>query len=287
MPDINIASLEKELGPGPMRFAPKDERSFREQFESLTAEEKECFDHLKTKWNKQIEDNKASGKGPTHEYSDEMILRFARCSPGRKKFVESASWKVMQKFDARYLSLKAEGLEKQLMSKTLFPVPGLKTNEGHDVFYMYPARYFPKETSTEQIIDNLGYCMNTMCEMEKASSEGIGFMAYMNDWKMTNFSVDYCYQFMMMLQGRVPVRVRMFLIVNPPSWFGMIWKIMKPMLAPDFRKKVHVIKESKIGDYLMEGYETYLPDETATGKADTEGMVEDFVTYRKAIEAAK
>ena len=62
---------------------------------------------------------------------------------------------------------------------------------------------------------------------------------------------------------------------------------MKPMLAPDFRKKVHVIKESKIGDYLMEGYETYLPDETATGKADTEGMVEDFVTYRKAVEAAK
>ena len=62
---------------------------------------------------------------------------------------------------------------------------------------------------------------------------------------------------------------------------------MKPMLAPDFRKKVHVIKESKIGDFFMEGYETYLPNETATGKADTEAMVEDFVTYRKAAEKSE
>lgn len=211
---IDIAALEKELGPGPMRFSHKGERSFEEQLGSLSAEEKECYDNLKEKWNKLIEENKADGKTPVHSYSDEMLLRFARCSPGRKKFVEEASMKVMKKFDPRYLTLTAEGLEKQLLSKTLFPVPGLKTNEGHDIFYMYPARYFPKETTTEQIIDNLAYCMNSMCEMEKASSEGIGFMAYMNDWKMANFSVDYCYQFMMMLQGRVPVRVRMFLIVN-------------------------------------------------------------------------
>jgi hypothetical protein len=38
--------------------------------------------------------------------------------------------------------------------------------------------------------------------------------AHTNSWKMTNFSVNYCYQFMMMLQGRIPVRVRLFLIVN-------------------------------------------------------------------------
>lgn len=37
-------------------------------------------------------------------------------------------------------------------------------------------------------------------------------------WKMKNFSVSYCYQFMMMLQGRIPVRVRLFLIVNRTLW---------------------------------------------------------------------
>lgn len=152
------------------------------------------------------------------------------------------------------------------------------------MFYMRPGRYFPSKTSTEEIIDNLVYCMQTMCEQEKACSEGIGFIANMDDWHMENFGFSYCYNFMMVLQGRVPVRVRMFLIVNPPGWFGKIWSIMKPMLAPDFRKKVHVIPEAKVEKYLAPGFETYLPDECEHGKADTQAMVEDFVTYRKKIE---
>lgn len=152
---------------------------------------------------------------------------------------------------------------------------------------MYPARYFPAKTSTQEIIDNLAYCMNCMCETsEKDASEGIGFIAYMNDWHMSNFSVNYCYQFMMMLQGRIPVRVRLFLIVNPPGWFGKIWNIMKPMLASDFRKKVHMIQEADLNKFLQDGYETYLPDDMAQGKADTQALVEDFVAYRKKKEEA-
>lgn len=104
------------------------------------------------------------------------------------------------------------------------------------------------------------------------------------DWKMTNFSVNYCYQFMMMLQGRIPVRVRMFLIVNPPSWFGKIWSIMKPMLAADFRKKVHVIPESELSKFLEKGYEKFLPQECKDGTVDTQALVEDFITYRKSVE---
>lgn len=275
---LDYKALEADLGPGPMRFAHVGEKTIEEQLAALNEEEKACFDYLKTKWEDKHPD-------PADRYfTDEMYLRFARCSPGRKKFQKDPAWKVMKKFDSRYLTMTASSMEAQLMSKTLFPVPGLKTNEGHDVFYMRPSRYFPNQTSTEEIIDNLAYCMQTMCEGEKANAEGIGFLAYMNDWKMENFSVNYCYQFMMMLQGRLPVRVRMFLIVNPPSWFGAIWKIMKPMLASDFRKKVHVIPEADLSKYLHEGFETYLPDETDLGKADTDALVEDFVTFRKKIE---
>jgi hypothetical protein len=101
---------------------------------------------------------------------------------------------------------------------------------------------------------------------------------------MENFSVSYCYQFMMMLQGNVPVRVRQFLIVNPPGWFGKIWLIMKPMLAPDFRKKVHMIPESNLSEFLQPGFEAYLPDDMETGTVNTTQLVEDFVTYRKRVE---
>jgi hypothetical protein len=149
---------------------------------------------------------------------------------------------------------------------------------------MMPARYFPQITSTEEIIDNLAYCMQVMLEKEKACNEGIGFIANMNNWKMANFSVSYCYQFMMMLQGKVPVRVRLFLIINPPGWFGAIWKIMKPMLAPDFRKKVHMIAESDLSKFLGEGHEKYLPTDLTNGKLDADELLQDFVTYCKRVE---
>ncbi|GAX22111.1 hypothetical protein FisN_6Hh359 [Fistulifera solaris] len=273
---IDFVTARKELGDGPMRFAPTGERSIAEQIAALTEAEKKCFDNLKEKWEKTYE-----------PFSDEMYLRFARCSPGKEKFNEKTAFKVMKSFPRRYLELNAIDLEKQLATKTLYPVPGLQTKDGHDLFFMYPARYFPKETSTKTIIDNLGYYMETMVEKEKACSEGIGFMAYMNNWKMENFSINYCYQFMMMLQGRVPVRVRLFLIVNPPGWFDKIWNIMKPMLAADFRKKVHVIPEADLPQFLMPGFESYLPDDADTGKAPSDEIVADFIKYRKYAENPK
>ena len=268
----------KALGDGPMRFAPTDERTTAEQIAALSGEEKACFDELKERWNK---------KDRGHKYSDAMILRFARCSPGPKKFAVEPAFKVMKSFNPRYLELSAEKLEAQLMTKTLFVLPHLKSKDSHDVFYMKPARYWPKVTSTEQIIDNLVYCMESMVEKQKSCEEGIAFLANMNDWGFSNFSVSYCHQFMMTLQGRVPVRVRMFLIVNPPSWFGKIWNIMKPMLASDFRKKVHMIPETELHNFLAGDFKKDLPDDLECGGADTEGLVKDYVAYRKYIEAAK
>lgn len=274
-----MASATVTLTVGQERFAPsKEERTIEEQIADLSTDEKVCFDNLKSKWNQKFPDI-------SEQFDDEMILRFAYCSPGTKKFDEKASWRVMKNFDRRFLNLTVVELEEQLISKTLFPIPGLKTLEGHDVFYMRPSRYFPSKTPTKIIIDNLGYCMMSMQERnEKNSREGIGFVANMNDWEFKNFSVDYCLQFMKMLQGRIPVRVRMFLIVNPPGWFGKIWTIMKPMLSKDFRKKVHVIHESKLSKYLSKDFENFLPDELATGRVLTDDIVKDFVAYRKSIE---
>eukprot|EP00797_Seminavis_robusta_P006934 Sro146_g067590.1 n/a (297) ;mRNA; f:64802-65692 len=118
-----------------------------------------------------------------------------------------------------------------------------------------------------------------------AQKEGIGFIACMDKWKMKNFDVNYCYQFMMALQGfMVPVKTQLFLIVNPPSWFGGIWTIMRPMLAPSFRKRVKIVPESKIHKYLAPGFEQFLPDDMKSGRANTDAMVEDFIAYRVCVE---
>ena len=166
--------MTEALGDGPKRFALTNERTLEEQLAALTDEQRACVEKLKEKWAKEHPSEDA--------FSDAMLLRFARNSPGRKKFNPKTAYKTMQKYDRRYSELTAAGLEEQLLSQTLFPVPGLKTKEGqHATFYMRPSRYFPKKTPTSTIIENLAYCMGNMVEAEKECTEGIAFMAYMNE----------------------------------------------------------------------------------------------------------
>jgi hypothetical protein len=89
---------------------------------------------------------------------------------------------------------------------------------------------------------------------------------------------------MKMLQGhQIPVRVNFFLIVNPPDWFDRVWAMMRPMLSEDFRQKVRMVPESNLSEYLAHGYSVYLPNEMASGQADTETIVNDFVAYEDQI----
>eukprot|EP00980_Cylindrotheca_fusiformis_P019877 scaffold6992_cov102-Cylindrotheca_fusiformis.AAC.9 len=269
-----------ELGPGPLRFRPSNERTMREQFLDISDTDYECFQSLQRRW-----EERRQGK-VCAPYSEAMILRFLRNTCKKDgSFSLNKAWKAMKKVKEPNLFLSASRLENQLLSATLFPVPGLLSHAGLDMFYMKPARYFPRKTKVKDVIENLVYVMNTMLERENPCKNGIGFVACMNDWKMVNFEINYCYQFMMGLQGAlVPVMVELFLIVNPPGWFGAIWKIMRPMLAPSFRKKVKVIKESMLSNYLMEGYEEFLPDDFSSGKVKTTSLVEDFVSFRKCVE---
>lgn len=106
--DLNVADAHKALGDGPMRYALIAERSIATQIAVLDPIERECFDNIKKTW---------EDKNPDSPFSDEMYLRFARCSPGKKKFNEKTALRVMKNFDKRYLSLTAVELEKQLVTK--------------------------------------------------------------------------------------------------------------------------------------------------------------------------
>eukprot|EP00980_Cylindrotheca_fusiformis_P011564 scaffold2737_cov99-Cylindrotheca_fusiformis.AAC.10 len=110
----------------------------------------------------------------------------------------------------------------------------------------------------------------------------------MDGWTMDNFSMDYWRRFMHTLQGRaVPTKVELFLIVDPPSWFGKIWRIMKPMLSRSFSKKVRIIKQIKLRNYLQEGFEAYLPDEMDIGLKDTTRIVDDYVYDKTCLDGSE
>lgn len=149
---------------------------------------------------------------------------------------------------------------------------------------MRPSKYFPRQTPTEDIVDNLAYVMQSMSENDATSRKGIGFLAYMSDWKYEHFSVRYCSAFMAMLQQPTPAKVEIFLIVDPPGWFPAIWRIIKGMLSRSFRKKVFMIKEESLDDFMEEGFEAFLPDDMKRGKVNSSELVKDFIAYRKFVE---
>jgi hypothetical protein len=79
-----------------------------EQLQSLTLKERICVHNLKRAWEKHHADL---------PFSVVMCLRFARSSPGKRTFNEKTAWKVMQEYDHHYLSLTAEVLDAQLLTK--------------------------------------------------------------------------------------------------------------------------------------------------------------------------
>lgn len=281
---IHLPEIDKMLHPKP--------RTIADQLNELQSYERSSFERIKSTWNEGREKRSLRDScwvevpitSPWVDetgFSDEMILRFARCN----NFDVSAALNAMNKMDLRFLTLTCESLEKQLLKKTLFIPPGLKNRDGNDVFYMRPARYFPGVMEVDDVINNLAYCMQTMYESKDCSKNGIVFLADMSGWTRINFSVDYCLRFMTTLQGRnLPVNVNSFLIVDPPNWFGQVWKMMKTMLSPNFQMKVHMISSKDLHMYLQDGYSRYLPDEMDQGRRPTDDIVTKYIVERKKIE---
>jgi hypothetical protein len=178
--------------------------------------------------------------------------------------------------------------------QAIFPIPKMTTIEGNEVLYMRPgiqcgnnSNMINNKADAEQAItDNLIYAVNAMMECEDPCTDGIACMTNMCDWTVTGFATDTCFQFMSILQNKVPVRVNVFLIVNPPKSFGRIWNLTKPLLEKSFRDKVKIVQNTNdLSKYLNAGYQEFLPDDfQGVGFASTNDMVKDYVTYRLAVE---
>ena len=280
-PDIDYDQLERSLGKGPLRFAfGRNERPISEQIDSLAPSQRACFDRLKNEG----ESMDSLLCTDSHSRNDGLYLLLARCS-GFKYEKASMMMKNWQAGSAYYL-LRCAELKEQLQRQTLFiPSPELKTRSGLSVFYMRPSRYFPKVTPTPIVINNLAYILQVMLEKEDCSTRGVAFVANMKGWTRHNFSLDYCRDFMNMLEGNVvPAKVELFLIVDPPVWFEIIYNIILNMLSEEFAQKVKLVSSQGLGDYLADGYQEFLPDDMEGGKCTTKTAIDDFIRYRVAVE---
>ena len=212
--------VEKQVGLDMMRFGPVTHdvfSSFRTLSSkmNISSQDKSVLALIQSKLGK-LPRKEATGKKLTKV----QILRIAHfCN-----FDVDRSLKLINKVKSRYFELSAATLKEQLATQTIFPCPGLETRDGSKVFVMRPSRYVPNQTPVSDIIDNLIFVMDRMTQQDLITEQkGIAFVANMDNWKLCNFSTEYCRKFMMALQGQLfPAKVNLFLIVNPPSWFGKV-----------------------------------------------------------------
>jgi hypothetical protein len=196
----------------------------------------------------------------------------------------------MKHFDKRYVNLKAVTLESRLAAKTVVPVPGLRTHQGLDVVYVRPSRFHPKTDNVPAILDPLVYVlMNMTVTHESASTNGLCIVLNMEQWTMRHYTTDFLRRFWAVLQGfRAPVRVRQVLIVDPPSWFATIGRLMtSSMMTDDFAARVHRTPSAALGQYLADGYTQHLPDDMVGGSVPTTDLVRDYLAFRKYVEAVE
>jgi len=183
-----------------------------------------------------------------------------------------------------HMKLKMDGdLDDQFETKALFPLPKLRTRKTNsEVVYMRLSRFDPNESDIDKLIESLCYVFNDMSQTEEQCRNGVAVICNMKNINRKKFNKDACYKLMQALQGhKVPTCVSAFIIVNAPQKFGKLWKItMRTMISREFSRKVHMIQEERLAEFLMHQYELCLPDDLHMGYKMASELVEDYVDLK-------
>lgn len=238
-----------------------------------TAGEKQCFRRLKN-W------SCASGIS----YEDSLIHRFA-CYYNYD--LEDAKVALEQNQDNHLLRLQMRGsLMRQFDKGALFPLSGLKTKaDGSEVVYFRPSRFDPDTCLTSLLIKNVCYVLNDLSSTEEQCRNGVAFVANMKSFSTKHYHEEFWLELLDVLQGKVvPTTISLFLILDPPTWFGRIWRNLKTQMSPEFAKKVRLTETEDLADYFHKGYQNYMPGDIAGCWCKASEMVEDYVDKRIFLE---
>lgn len=158
-----------------------------------------------------------------------------------------------------------------------------KTKEGgFDIIYGRPSQVFPEKDDVEEIIKGMVYLMSRVIEREKNSTEGVAVVINMQSWDWENYGTKYATKFFELMKGRFPIRIRCFYMVEPPSMFDKVWKLIKPMMGDDFAQKVKIIKnKEELKDHVNDI--SHMPDSVG-GDANIDNIIAEFIKWRKGEE---
>ena len=177
-------------------------------------------------------------------------------------------------------------LESFAKTGSIFPLPSIETKTATEMVYIYPARF---DTSC-QVIPMLNYLCQ--CVWQRNVKAKIGLLLDMQKYRflpeqMAALSIDEWVVLVEWIQQTNIANIETVIMVNCEEDFLKVWKnALSTHIRKEFKHRFDLIAEDarNLQNYLNEGAEQFLPTELPNGQVSVRDLVQDFVSYRKALE---
>lgn len=246
------------------------------EVELFTKEEEECVKQLQT-----------FCKTSRLNVSDELIWRFAVYHGFSYR---KASQAISKQHDDRYVNLRMEDELAEYMKTSMACVtlPEVRTTIGAGAFYYYPARFENSDSNAQLMLKSFVYVLNDMSRTPEQCAKGVVQIINLKDYSLRNYNKELMVLLTDVSEGKViPTRISQILILNAPKVFGIVWRVATLFMSAVHRRRIRMIHESQLKEYLLEGYEEHLPSELVAGGKPISEMVTGYVDTKKFEEEQK
>ena len=202
---------------------------------------------------------------PSRSAPGSIPFRFIRATKGdvaaaKERWAETCKWRAQQSMDT---CLVEPHPQLQLIKNNYPHYFHLRGKKNECCYYEQPAKMNIPEMkkygiTTEKLLKHYAICCDYMWNMIEDSEEGksiyvidldgIGFRDFAGD------VVDFVKRASSFTGDHYPERSGSIFIINVPSWFSVIWNVVKPMVDDVTKEKIKILRYGKeaITKALME-----------------------------------
>jgi len=205
----------------------------------MNDQQKQCCDDL-YQYYQSIEDKPIQ----LNEYD---IIRFARTSPGPKKFVFEPSkkmldeyFKLFRKHNIYYININDfinECKKRRIIYTNQYD------KEGNLVVYINVSNIIPTDIPEEWLVRYMIGLTKLLTNHEKTCIEGFTCIIDFKGSSMSNVSIRLVKLFIYILTGKMAVRIKNLYIINYSMWLNTVFKMLYMFIPSAFHKKMHFVKD--------------------------------------------
>jgi len=177
------------------------------------------------------------------DFTDVLLVQFLMA---RKFEVERAitllknnlAWRKEHQLDEQ---MKVDDVMKELSTLKMIMMPNAHDVAGAQLIFFRPRMHFPRESLPADVLKMAVFLLQNAIQRVETQRNGFVFIIDGTNAGWHNFDLRLPRFVLDMLQSRFPGRLRKFLILNPPWFFRIVFKLVRPFMSEKFASKLHLL----------------------------------------------